>query len=284
MAWFQVSFLSECLARSVSLNVLIPADTLGLPAQPGTRKKYRTLYLLHGYFGNYSDWLLKGQIQELSEQFDLAIVTMSGTNGFYVDQPKSGIRGSEFIGRELVEFTRRMFPLSDKREDTLIGGLSMGGYGTLYNAFRYSEVFGHAIALSTPIGLERMFGQSAEPPEMGLHSGYYEALHGDLKKVKLTDRNLELFATDLLDSGRELPDLYLACGYNDMLVYENRSFCEYLKSLGFPYFYEEGPGSHEWAFWRDYLRYGLTHAIPEGPIIVPNPFWIEKDAEAKEMV
>lgn len=57
----------------------------------------------------------------------------SGDNAFYIDQPKMNNNYGEFIGRELVELTRKMFPLSDKREDTYIGGLSMGGYGALRN-------------------------------------------------------------------------------------------------------------------------------------------------------
>ncbi len=275
MAWFQVSFFSECLSRSVPLSVLVPSDLIGPPDMIVRPEKYRTLYLLHGYFGNYTDWLLGARVDELSQQFNLVIVMMSGNNGYYVDQPKSGIRGSEFIGRELVDFTRKIFPLSDKREDTIIGGLSMGGYGTLYNAFKYSEVFGHAIALSAPIGLERVTDASKEPPELGLHPGFFEALHGDLTNIYKTDRNLELLAKTLMDSGRVLPDLYMACGYNDMLAPESRGFRRHLESIGFPHIYEEGPGTHDWQFWNAYLYRGLCHAVPDEPVILPNPFWVE---------
>ncbi len=275
MAWFQVSFFSECLQRSVPLHVLVPADLIGPPELLVRTEKFRTLYLLHGYFGNCSDWLLGGRVQELSQQFSLAVVMMSGDNGFYVDPPRSGIRGSQFIGRELVDFTRKLFPLSDRREDTILGGLSMGGYGALYNAMKHSEVFGHAIALSAPIGLERILDPDSEPPEMGLHPGYFEALHGDLTTITETDRNLELLARTLLKSGRALPDLYVACGYNDRLAEDSRKFCAALKAIGFPYVYEEGPGTHEWPFWNEYLYRGLCRAIPDGPVILPNPFWVD---------
>ncbi len=275
MAWFQVSFFSECLSRSVPLNVVVPADLFGPPELVKKPDKYKTLYLLHGYFGDRNDWLLNARVQEMSQQFNLAIVMMSGNNGFYVDQPKTGIRGSEFIGRELVEFTRKIFPLSDKREDTIIGGLSMGGYGTLYNAMKHSEVFGYAIALSTPISAQRVLDTSTEPPELGLHADYYETLHGDLTKLEESDRNLEVLARTIIDSGRELPELYIACGYNDMLAVDNREFCAHLKSINFPYVYEEGPGTHEWPFWNEFLFKGLCHVLPEGPTVFPNPFWVD---------
>ena len=274
MAWFQVSCFSECLSRSVSLNVLVPADLIGPEERDKQPEKYKTLYLLHGYSGNFTDWLLKARVQEMSQQFNLAIVMMSGNNGLYIDQPRSGILGSEYIGRELVEFTRKLFPLSDRREDTFIGGLSMGGYGTLYNALKFREVFGHAIALSAPIGLERVM-DTPDDMGVGLHRDFFEALLCDLTKINETDRNLELLARNTLESGRDLPDLYIACGYNDMLVRDNRQFAAYLKSIGFPYVYEEGPGTHEWAFWNEYLFRGLCRIIPDGPVILPNPFWID---------
>jgi len=209
-------------------------------------------------------------------QFDIAVVMPDGVNGFYVDQPSSGIRGSEMIGRELIEITRKMFPLSSKREDTLIGGLSMGGYGTLYNSLRYGDVFGHAIALSTPVKVLR-YESEHEPKNLdrGLSPEYFKALHGDVTKVNETDRNIALFAKETLDAGHPISNLYIACGYNDSLVPENRELHEQLNVMGFPHFYEEGEGTHDWPFWNAFLRRGLVHALGE-PKIPPHPFWVKK--------
>lgn len=52
--------------------------------------------------------------------------------------PNGSDNYGDFIGRELVELTRKIFPLSHKREDTFIGGLSMGGYGAIPNGI---EIF-----------------------------------------------------------------------------------------------------------------------------------------------
>jgi len=258
------------------MNVLLPVDT---PLPPGATRElgpFKTLYLLHGFMGNCNDWLHGSLIEEMSMQFGIAVVMPDGVNGFYVDQPNSGIRGSEFIGRELVDVTRLAFPLSDKREDTLIAGLSMGGYGALYNSLRHSDVFGHAIALSAPIKIIRSESEH-EPKDIGFKQtlGYFEALHGDLAGVEETDRNIALHAKRALDSGRPITDLYIACGYNDSLVPENRLLHEELRDIGFPHTYEEGPGTHEWAFWNEYLRRGLVRALGE-PKLPPHPFWVEK--------
>jgi S-formylglutathione hydrolase FrmB len=272
MAWFQVSFYSECLSRSVPLNVLIPADN-GRLAASAREGNYRTLYLLHGYSGNCTDWLLNGQVNEISRQYQLAVVMPSGNNGDYVDQPKSGILGSTFVSRELVDFTRKLFPLSDRREDTILAGFSMGGYGALYNAMKRYDVFGHAIALSASF--------MPPIPKGDAERAYFEALHGDVATVTETDRNLKLTAKTLLASGRVLPDLYIACGYNDVFVPKSRDYSAYLTEIGFEHTYEEGPGTHDWSFWNAYLRRGLDHVLPDRPALPPNRFWTDKYAPAE---
>jgi len=276
MALFRTSFYSECYRRLTRVNVLLPVDTPLPPGAVREYKPYRTLYLLHGYRGNCDDWLVNSLVAEMSMQFDIAVVMPDGINGFYVDQPQSGIRGSEFVGQELIELTRRSFPLSDKRGDTLIGGLSMGGYGTLYNSLKHGGVFGHAIALSTPVKVIR-YESEHEPKtiEFKQTPGYFEALHGDLSDVYNTDRNIALHAKQVLDSGSPVADLYMACGYNDSLVPENRELHEQLRDMGFPHIYEEGPGTHDWPFFNEFLRRGLVHALSE-PELLPHPFWVEK--------
>ena len=58
MALIQVDFMSECLMRTVTLNAIIPFDKISAPGAARKEKKpFKTLYLLHGIFGNYTDWV-----------------------------------------------------------------------------------------------------------------------------------------------------------------------------------------------------------------------------------
>ena len=133
MAVFQVNFMAETLGRTVPLFAILPTDKSYLPGMERREegKPYKTLYLLHGIVGNYTDWIYGTRIQRWAEERDLAVVMPSGDNSMYLDHAVD--RYGEFIGKELVEFTRKTFPLSGKREDTYIGGLSMGGFGALRN-------------------------------------------------------------------------------------------------------------------------------------------------------
>jgi len=158
----------------------------------------------------------------------------------------------------------------------------MGGYGTLFNCLKHGDVFGHAIALSTPVKVLR-YESEHEPKDLEYKQTpeYFETLHGDITKVYETDRNIALHAKQVLDANRPVTNLYIACGYNDALVPENRELHEQLNDIGFPHFYEEGPGTHEWLFWNEFLRRGLVRVLGE-PDLPPHPFWVEKtDYEIK---
>lgn len=123
MAFIQMNLLSQKLMRTVPVNVILPVDKMIFPGMPKREDKpYKTLYLLHGVFGNYTDWAMGTRIQRFAEENDLVVVMPSGDNAFWVDQPVTGNFYGEFVGKELVELTRKMFPLSHRREDTYIGG------------------------------------------------------------------------------------------------------------------------------------------------------------------
>ena len=59
MALLQIDFFSESLMRTVTMNAIIPTDkTLFTQHEKREIKEYKALYLLHGGYGNYTDWLL----------------------------------------------------------------------------------------------------------------------------------------------------------------------------------------------------------------------------------
>lgn len=128
MAFIEMNFMSEALMRTVTVNVILPADKLMPPGVPKLElRPFKTLYLLNGVMGNHTDWMNATNIQAMAEEKNLAVVMPGGENMFYLDHEDIHALYGEFVGKELVEFTRKIFPLSDKKEDTFIGGLSMGG-------------------------------------------------------------------------------------------------------------------------------------------------------------
>ena len=283
MAWLQMSYASETMRRLVSVNVIIPADARLRP-QPVIDKPFKTLYLLHGYSGDWTDWLTGTSIGEIAQLNNIAIVMPSGENDFYVDNESTDRKSSTFIAHDLVNFTRKIFPLSHKREDTIIAGLSMGGYGALYNGLKHNDVFGHIIALSSAIVVEAAVSSTEEPNMMGTNRRYFQNVFGDLDKLLDTDMNLDILAKQVLDKGENIPDTYIACGYNDVLVHRNRKFSSYLNDIGFKHVYEEGAGTHDFVFWNSFLRRALDRLeLAPKEEIVP-PFWVDAEKDSPNPV
>ena len=255
MALIQVNFISKSLMRTVPMNVILPVDKLTFPGMPVREDKpYKTLYLLHGVFGNYTDWISGTNVQRWAEERDLVVVMPSGDNMFYVDQPKANNYYGEFIGKELVEITRKMFPLSHKKEDTYIAGLSMGGFGAIRNGLKYHDTFGCIAGLSSALVLEGMDKRTDEVPFFIESRSYAESCFGDLSKLAESDMNPKWLAKKLVEEKAEIPKIYMACGTSDSLFGANKDFYDYLTNLGILADFVEGPGAHEWDFWNTYIK------------------------------
>ena len=252
MAIIQLNYLSKALLRTVDVTVVLPVDTLDMESMTYTkRKEYKTLYLLHGIFGDQNDWLYGTRIQRFANERGLCVVMPSGENMFYVDQANTHNHYSQFIGEELVEMTRAMFPLSNKKEDTFIAGLSMGGYGAIVNGLKYYQTFGYIAGLSSALMLEDWL--DCKPPIIqGVDAKkYYESLFGDITKLKGSDKDYYALVKKIPHD--QLPKMYMCIGTDDFLLETNRKYRDYLLQENVDLTYEEGPGNHEWDFWDRYI-------------------------------
>ena len=253
MAIIEVNFISKCLMRVVTFNAIIPVDKFGPQAENAEQKPLKTLYLLHGIFGNYTDWVNGTRIQAWAEANDLAVIMPSGENRFYLDDEKSGELYGEFIGKELVEFTRKLFPLSDKREDTFIAGLSMGGYGTLKCVLQTPERYAGAAAFSAVADIEEFVAVQTPAEKREL-----QAVFGQSLEIP-ADCNL-LTLAEKADAAR-LPKLYMACGEQDTLYAANVRLADKLTALGADIRFEHWTGIHNWEFWDAAVRKALDHLL-----------------------
>jgi putative tributyrin esterase len=262
MALLQVNFYSRALKKIVPFNALIPIDSNEVPEQAETLKEsMKTLYLLHGYSGNYTDWISGTKVQELSAKHKIAIIMPSGENSFYLDDTDKGELYSEYVGNELVEFTRSMFHLSDKKEDTFIGGFSMGGYGAICNGLKYSNHFGRIIAFSSALITNRIAGISADYSDFIADYPYYRRVFGDLNHLLGSDKDPEALIIGLKMKNQQVPKIYMACGTEDFLISENRKYHDFLASQNIDHTYMESTGAHNWDFWNEYIEKSIIWTL-----------------------
>ncbi len=264
MAFLQVNYRSKALKKLITFNALIPRDCIGASEYTqGFGRPLKSLYLLHGYTGNYTDWLCGSKIQELSEKYNLAVFMPSGENSFYLDDTDKGEYFGEFVGRELVEYTRSLFPLSEQKEDTFIGGFSMGGYGAIRNGLKYAERFGRIIALSSALITRSIAGIPPDYKDAIENYYYYRRVFGDLNQLLGSDKDPEALITEMKAKNRGIPKIYMACGTEDALLENNRSYHEFLNSQNVKHLYLENTGGHNWSFWNEYIENAVLWALDD---------------------
>lgn len=258
MAILTGSFQSKELFRKVSFTAIIPTTTRSIyepdDTESGSDQPLKTLYLLHGWDGNHEDWLHNTRIAELAIKYHVAIIMPDGQNSFYVNQP-NGDHFGKFIGEEFVHETRRLFHLSDKREDTTIGGLSMGGYGALRNGFYYPTTFGNILAFSSKFFTKRSNANIVFDNPISMR--YQALIQGKTTAALADDMDLEELVIKAVESSGKNPRLYLSCGTEDDLIEEQRSFHQFLEEQNYMHQLVEAPGKHNWDYWNDSIEQSM---------------------------
>lgn len=253
MALMQCSFFSESLGMCTSANVIVPQPTLGQIGLEGkgSPSGCPVLYLLHGLSDDHSIWLRRTCIERYATNFGIAVVMPHGYRSFYSDQVKTNIKYWQYVSEELPKLINGFFKFSQKREDTFVAGLSMGGYGAMKLAFNKPETFAAAGCFSSVVR-PWMFRTCA--PEM---KSELQTLYGDdLDATAGTINDPLAMSEKQVNAGVALTQIYQACGTEDFLYDENQLLREHLTKIGYPFTYHEEPGTHEWGFWdRQILAY-----------------------------
>ncbi|WP_226035484.1 alpha/beta hydrolase [Aquibacillus saliphilus] len=263
MAMLQVNFHSNALQREVVFNAIIPIDTMEIPGrQKNNQEPLKALYLLHGYSGGLTDWISFSKIRELSDKYLVAVFMPAGENHFYIDDEDRRALYGEYVGNELVKYTRELFPLSHRKEDTFIGGFSMGGYGAIRNGLKYADNFGRIIALSSALITYKIHNASTDYDDGVGNYKYFKSIFGDLTQLQGSDKDPEALINNLKNTNTCIPSIYLACGTEDFLLDVNHKFRDFLQSEKVEHSYLESPGEHSWEFWNEYIEKALSWAIP----------------------
>lgn len=273
MAHITVDFFSSSLMRTTTLDVILPFDDQGSAyatdshlrhnpegwderPYPPRKAPFRTLFLLHGISGNHTDLMSETRIRAWAEERNLAVIMPSGYNAFYLDHPETHNYYGRFVGQELPEVARRMFNLSDRREDTFIGGISMGAYGALRAGLKYCETYGSVISLSSAMIVDG-FEQLISDDLFFLSRPFLESTFGDLNQVRGSDKDPARLAADLVYCDRPRPRVFMACGNNDPLAEANRQLAAKLQGTGLDVTYRELAGGHDWNLWNQALPRAL---------------------------
>lgn len=250
LALLHVDFFSQALGFGTNMDVILPQRTRGQIGMEGEadQRPYQTLYLLHGMSDDHTAWQRRTSIERYVAPLGLAVVMPAVQFSWYTDLP-SGSRYWAYIHEELPAICREFFPLSDRREDTFVAGLSMGGYGAMKIALADGEHFGAAASLSGALDMRRVIKE--------FHHPSYANAFGSAEAFEGSDHDLFSLAKRRKAQGGIIPKLYLWCGTEDFLLQDNERFAGYLRELGYDIDYRTSPGDHQWKCWDEQIQHVL---------------------------
>ena len=214
---------------------------------PASKQKYPVLYLLHGYSDDPSAWtqmgkanvildnlIAQGKVKPMIVVMPLGYGTMEViTRGWHTwNDPelvhRNYSRFSDALFQEVIPLVKKQYPLSDKREDHAVAGLSMGGAESLQVGLNHVDDFAY-------VG-----GFSSAPLGSGEHGDFALRFPGITTQ---SGPNIN----------SRLRVLWIACGTEDGLFDPNQKLIAWLKQQGLQPIAIQTPGRHVWMLWRDNL-------------------------------
>lgn len=248
MAFLDVHAFSDALGLQVNFYVLLPQPAQRQIGVAGgeARAQYPVLWLLHGLSDDHTIWLRRTSIERYAAEKNLAVVMPAVGRSFYQDMP-NGARYFTFLSEELPALCQSWFPISAKREDNFIAGLSMGGYGAMRAALAKPDRYAAGASLSGALDINKRL-LAANKVGGRMSKAEWIGLVGEKLNVEGTDADLHALAQRVAPASVK-PKLFVCCGTEDELLGDNRGFHQVLDSVHYEHTYEEGPGMHEWGYW-----------------------------------
>jgi putative tributyrin esterase len=242
VALLRCDFFSDVLEVGTSMTVLLPQaseEQIGVGSTPVATGGFPVLYLLHGLSDDGTAWTRFTSIERYAAEAGVAVVMPAVQRSFYADEAH-GARFWTFLSTELPTVVGSFFNVSQRREDTFVAGLSMGGYGALKWALRHPERFAAAASLSGAVDLVSLL-----PERRPLFERVFDSRVGP---------DDDLFALLAAADVATLPALYLGCGTEDHLYDANVRLVEEATAAGADLRVDFRPGEHEWGLWDATIR------------------------------
>lgn len=264
MSVVTLNFESQYLNSDHDITIILPNKPRDIAPKDyyANGKKYKVLWLLHGTYGDHSDWIRRTNIELYACEKDLVVVMPSALNSDYSNWENCmmGYNMYDYLIKELMPLVYNWFPVSDKREDNFIAGLSMGGRGTIKYAVNFPEKFAAAAALSAaPMNADELTEEYLNSDDMFAKRTKTDVDNaGGLQAFKDSCENDWRIIDSLVGTGK-LPRFLFACGKEDKLIYEKlEKFEKHAKEINMDAeFWKVDGYRHEWRFWDLAIQHAL---------------------------
>jgi len=220
------------------------------------KTNYPVLYLLHGAYGHFRDWLKstpnENLVTDLADQYNIIIVMTEGeTFSFYLDSPvNKESQFDTFITQEVIQKVDATYRTISNKNGRVITGLSMGGHGALYLSSKHPDLFCAAGSMSGAVDMNMMLN----PDNLERTKKLLTPIFGDEVLSPATYAKYAVLDRIDLFKANKMP-LIIDCGVDDFLIETNRELHRRLVYNKIPHDYTERPGAHTWEYWNNSLPY-----------------------------
>lgn len=214
----------------------------------------KTCLWLHGFQERANDILIKSNLRELSEKHRIAFLLPDVPDTYYLNQSWNHCYIEQFLINEFLPEAITKYHLPSDKSHTLIGGISMGGFGSLLIGSHFPNLFGRIVSISGAFIIDDILIGNPEVIGSPNNIGHFLYLFGNLPSLeKDTDRNPEAAALITLKNS-QLPPIFMSCGKQDLLYKRNLKLRNHLLAHGANLHWTELPGNHEWKCFNEALN------------------------------
>ncbi len=209
---------------------------------------FPTVYILHGYDGNYRTWLdiTSPDLPRLADEYNMIFVFPDGRDSWYFDAPADpNLQMESYFTKDLVPFVDKHYPTLATPNQRAITGLSMGGHGALWLALRHPDIWGNAGSMSGGVDI-RPFPKSWKLPQRLGDKESNPQVWEDHTVINLVPRAKDAGVNITFD-----------CGSDDFFYDVNNNLHRALLEAGVPHDYTSRPGNHSHKYWRNSILYHL---------------------------
>lgn len=252
---------SNILGRDVKYSVYLPFD------YSTSERSYPVVYLLHGHGDNNTGWVQFGEVNRLADKAivdgtipPMIIIMPDGAKSFYINSYDGKELYEDFFIKEFIPAIEKEYKIRAEKRYRGIAGISMGGYGTLFYALKYPDLFTACAPLSSAVWSDSDFaGMQDAQYEQLVAPVFGNGLKGSDRLTKQWSDNSVLKMIDTRSSD-ELKKVkyWIDCGDDDFLTEGNCLLHIAFKNKNVPHEFRVRDGSHGWSYWRNGIVDALT--------------------------
>ncbi|MDR1983838.1 MAG: esterase family protein [Prevotellaceae bacterium] len=252
-------FKSAILGRDVNYTIYLPPD------YDVSSRQYPVLFLLHGYDGDHTNWLHYGEMNRIADELinegkitPMIIVVADAKKTWYINNYTNTERYEDMYITEFIPYIEKNYRTRGNKSGRAIGGLSMGGYGSLLYSLKYPDLFYVCVAMSAAVftddEVKSRFKEGESYGFKNLYGGTAENLSEHWHKNSIIS-----IVKNLPENNKKSVKFYIDCGDDDFLSSGNSTLHIVMRDLKIDHEYRVRDGAHSWAYWRQCLYDGLIY-------------------------